>query len=67
MEKRFGIGFDGENDYLSIPDDDDFAFSGGPFTLSMNIDLARLKGDHTIIEVKDEDTHLIRFEVVRHG
>ena len=64
MEKRVeAIG----DDYLSIPDTDDFGFSGGPLTVAMNMSISDLEGHHRVIEIKDTNTHLIRFEVVRHG
>ena len=59
MEKRFGIL--GDN-YLSIPDDDDFNFPKRSVVLSFGMDVAHIQGDHTV--VCEFDTKTQQFKVV---
>ena len=64
VEKRFEAF---EYDYISIPDTEDFEFSGRPFTVITGARVADMERDHTIVEVKDPNTHLVHFEVIRNG
>ena len=51
-QKKFGSAsglFDGDGDYLTVPDHPDFKFYGNPFTIDLQVRFAALPGDGDIM------------------